>query len=98
MNDQQWLEVPVLALYACGPLRFLNRQANLHAQPRAFSDREAEVLKWVAAGKTASEIADITGLAARTINQHCENVQNRFGANSRVHTVVETIRKRLILL
>ena len=87
LSDQQRLEVHMLALYAYGQLRFLSSQADLHAQPRAISDREAEVLKWVAASKTASEIADITGLAARTINQHCENAQNRLGTSTRVHTV-----------
>ncbi|MCY1555608.1 transcriptional regulator EpsA [compost metagenome] len=65
---------------------------------RALTSREGEVLKWVAAGKTASEIAAITGLSARTVNQHCENAQKRLGTNNRVHTVVEAIRHKLIIL
>ena len=56
------------------------------------------MLKWVARGKTAAEIAEITGLSARTVNQHCENAQRRLGTNNRLHTVVEAIRHKLIAL
>lgn len=98
LDDQRRLELHMLALYAHGELRFLNTQrADLIAR-RAITHREAEVLKWVAGGKTASEIADITGLSQRTVNQHCENAQKRLGTNNRVHTVVEAIRHKLINL
>lgn len=95
LDDKSRLELHMLSLYAHGQLRFLNSRAGL-APRRAITARESEVLKWVAAGKTASEIADITGLSQRTVNQHCENAQNRMGTNNRVHTVVEAIRHKLI--
>lgn len=95
LDDKSRLELHMLSLYAHGQLRFLNSRAGL-APRRAITARESEVLKWVAAGKTASEIADITGLSQRTVNQHCENAQNCMGTNNRVHTVVEAIRHKLI--
>lgn len=95
LTATQRLEIHVLSLYAYGQLRYLNNQADPGA---TLTQREAEVLKWVAAGKTASEIADITGLSARTVNQHCENAQRRLGTSNRVHTVVEAVRRKLIVL
>lgn len=97
LDEKHRLELHMLALYAHGRLRFLNTLSR--TQPRrAITRREAEVLKWVANGKTASEIAEITGLSARTVNQHCENAQRRLGTNNRLHTVVEAIRHKLITL
>lgn len=98
IDDKARLELHMLALYAHGQLRFLNSGRGDRSTKRAITNREGEVLKWVAAGKTASEIADITGLSQRTVNQHCENAQKRLGTNNRVHTVVEAIRYKLISL
>lgn len=98
IDDKGRLELHMLALYAHGQLRFLNSRPSDRSTRRAITNREGEVLKWVAAGKTASEIADITGLSQRTVNQHCENAQKRLGTNNRVHTVVEAIRHKLIAL
>lgn len=95
LDEQQRLELHMLALYTYGHLRYLHRQPE---PDRIITLREAEVLKWVAAGKTASEIAEITGLSARTINQHCENAQKRLGTSNRVQTVVEAVRRKLIVL
>lgn len=98
LDDKSRLELHMLALYVHGRLRFLNTHDFNGAPRRAITRREAEILKWVASGKTANEIADITGLTARTINQHCENAQKRLGTNNRLHTVVEAIRHKLITL
>jgi len=98
LDDKARLELHMLALYAHGRLRFLNTAAREALPRRAITPREAEVLKWAALGKTASEIADITGLSTRTVNQHCENARRRLGTNNRLHTVVEAIRHKLITL
>lgn len=98
LGDKERLELHMLALYVHGRLRFLNTQPDPTKGRRAITTRESEVLKWVAVGKTASEIAGITGLSVRTINQHCENAQRRLGTANRVHTVVEAMRHKLIIL
>lgn len=98
LDGKRRLELHMLALYAHGQLRFLNTRQGKLAPRRAITSRESEVLKWVAAGKTAAEISAITGLSQRTVNQHCENAQRRLGTNNRVHTVVEAIRHKLISL
>jgi DNA-binding CsgD family transcriptional regulator len=45
--------------------------------------REAEVLAWVAKGKTNSEIAAILGLTARTVEKHLQNIFCKLGVESR---------------
>lgn len=96
LGEQQRLELHMISLFAYGHVRFLN--AMIANGGRSITPREAEVLKWAAAGKTASDIAVITGMSERTVNQHCENAQRRLGTSNRLHTVVEAIRHRLIIL
>ena len=98
LDEKGRLELHMLALYAHGRLRYLNGPLGAPVVRRGITPREAEILKWAAAGKTAAEIAEITGLTPRTINQHCENAQKRLGTNNRLHTVVEAIRHKLISL
>lgn len=98
LSDKDRRNLHMLALYTYGRLRYLKSEAGHTPPRRAITQREAEVLKWAASGKTALEIAEITGLRVRTINQHCENAQRRLGTNNRLHTVVEAIRHKLIAL
>lgn len=92
------LELHLFSLYVHGQLRAIKASDADEASRRAVTAREAEMLKWAASGKTASDIAVITGLAERTVNQHFENAQKRLGTSNRLHTVVEAIRHRLIVL
>lgn len=97
LDSKTQLELHMLALYGHGRLRHLNAQQPAASQ-HSITAREAEVLKWAANGKTASEIGVITGVTERTVAQHCENAQRRLGTSNRVHTVVEAIRHKLIAL
>ena len=98
LTDHSRLELHMLSLYAHGRLRYLNTSQGDPHRRRAITAREAEVLKWAAGGKTAGEIAAITGLTERTVNAHCMNAQAKLGTKNRVHTVVEAIRHKLITL
>ncbi|MBK1795945.1 LuxR family transcriptional regulator [Devosia sp. WQ 349] len=92
------IQLHLLALHVYAQIRKLNVSRHQLPKRRAITQREAEVLKWAALGKTAAEIADITALSVRTVNQHCENAQRRLGTHNRIHTVVEAIRHKLITL
>lgn len=48
-----------------------------------LTSREAEVLGWVAAGKTSRDIADILGMSARTVDKHLEHVFVKLGVETR---------------
>lgn len=45
-----------------------------------FSNRELEILKWTAEGKTSAEISLILGISQNTVNFHQKNMQKRFNA------------------
>jgi DNA-binding NarL/FixJ family response regulator len=49
----------------------------------ALTPREAEVLSWVAKGKTNRDVGDILGMSPRTVNKHLEHVFEKLGVETR---------------
>jgi DNA-binding NarL/FixJ family response regulator len=49
----------------------------------SLTPREAEVLSWVAKGKTNRDIGDILGMSPRTVNKHLEHVFEKLGVETR---------------
>jgi DNA-binding NarL/FixJ family response regulator len=45
--------------------------------------REAEVLSWVAKGKTNRDIGEILGMSPRTVNKHLEHIYVKLGVETR---------------
>ena len=65
--------------------------------PRAaLTPREKEVMILSSQGHTSPEIAEIAGMAERTVNQHIENVAYKFGTKNRLHTVANLLRLNLL--
>jgi DNA-binding CsgD family transcriptional regulator len=56
-----------------------------------LTPREAEVLSWVAQGKTNPEIAQILGLARRTIHHHLENIYAKLGVETRTAAAIRAL-------
>jgi DNA-binding CsgD family transcriptional regulator len=65
-------------------------------RPNMLNDREIEMLTWVARGKTSAQIADMLGLAKRTIDFHIDNARLKLGATTRTQAVVKAATERLI--
>ena len=63
---------------------------------KKLTSREKDVLKWVANGKTAWEIATILNVTERTVNFHANNAKAKFGAASRGQAALEAFRLGLI--
>ncbi len=63
-----------------------------------LSTREAEVLRWCAAGKTSWEIAEILHISERTVNFHLSKIAGRFGVKGRLAACAVAISSRLIAL
>ncbi len=61
----------------------------------SITRREAEVLLWLAHGKTNREIADILAMSPRTVNKHLEQMYPKIGADNR--TVAASIAIQVIL-
>lgn len=61
-----------------------------------LTDREAEVVQFVAAGKTNPEIASILGIREDTVNKTLQRVSKKLNTTNRAHTVAQAIAKRQI--
>lgn len=52
-------------------------------EPLGLTPREAEVLFWVARGKTNDEIATVLGIGLTTVKKHLESTFNKLGVENR---------------
>jgi DNA-binding CsgD family transcriptional regulator len=52
-----------------------------------LSDRECEIVGWVARGKTNIEIAELLWIAPTTVRKHLENVYSKLGVHNRTAAV-----------
>jgi DNA-binding CsgD family transcriptional regulator len=57
-----------------------------------LTGREAEVLYWVADGKSNSEIARLLGRAEQTIKNHLHTIFNKLGVENRTAAMVSALR------
>jgi DNA-binding NarL/FixJ family response regulator len=63
---------------------------------RGLTDREIELLGWVARGRSSVEIAQALGIVKRTVDFHLENVCVKLGARNRTEAVAKAAFVRLI--
>ena len=54
-----------------------------------LTQREAEVLAWVAQGKSNPEVGIILGMSARTVQKHLEHVFEKLGVESRTAAILK---------
>jgi DNA-binding CsgD family transcriptional regulator len=57
-------------------------------QALGLTPREAEVLSWVAQGKTNREVGIILGASARTVQKHLEHIFQKIGVESRTAAIL----------
>lgn len=57
-----------------------------------LTEREAEIINWIASGKSDWEISRILGVSAKTVNFHVENVKRKYGVPTRVQAIVSALR------
>ena len=56
-----------------------------------LTEREAEVLAWVACGKSDGEIGAVLSISPRTVNKHLEHVFRKLGARNRAEAVAKAM-------
>jgi DNA-binding NarL/FixJ family response regulator len=61
-----------------------------------LTERELQVLTWVARGKSSSDIATILGISERTVNFHLDNAMRKAGVATRVQAAVKCVMLGLI--
>lgn len=57
-----------------------------------LTQRESEVLLWIARGKSNKDIGDILGLSPRTVNKHLEQVYTKLGVENRASAAIKAIQ------
>jgi DNA-binding response OmpR family regulator len=56
------------------------------------TEREAEVLLWIARGKSNRDIAEILSLSPRTVNKHLEQIFTKLGVENRTSAAALAVR------
>jgi DNA-binding NarL/FixJ family response regulator len=64
-----------------------------HLDSEALSDRELDVLRSAAAGRSNKMIADCLGLTEQTVKSYMKNVFAKLGASDRTHAVVIAMKR-----
>ncbi len=62
----------------------------------ALTEREADILTWVARGKSSWDISVILGISEDGVKFHIRNACRKLGASSRVYAVTKAITMHLI--
>ena len=57
-----------------------------------LTSREAEVLLWIAQGKTNRDIAEILSCSPRTVNKHLEHIYDKLGVENRTSAGIIAVR------
>jgi DNA-binding NarL/FixJ family response regulator len=75
-------------------LAVVGAEADKSALRRAFAltDREADVLLWIAAGKANRDIADILGLSHRTVNKYLDQIYLKISVENRASAAAKAVR------
>ena len=60
--------------------------------PNPLTQRELDVLAWVARGKTNRDVAEILGMSPRTVNKHLEHIYEKLGVETRTAAVAQFAR------
>lgn len=67
--------------------------ADILMQSCGVTKREAEVLYWVALGKTNRDIGEILDLSPRTVNKHLEHIFTKLNVETRTAAVASALAK-----
>jgi DNA-binding CsgD family transcriptional regulator len=76
---------------AYAALRELEREPSIE-----LSEREREVLQWIACGKTKSQTAERMAVSEACVKRHCESIFQKLGVNTLAFAVARAIRFGLI--
>jgi len=63
---------------------------------RELTDREMEVLKWIATGKNNQEIAEILVISEKTVKSHITNILNKLHLSDRTQAAVYAWQEGII--
>lgn len=68
------------------------------ARQAALTAKELEVLKWIKAGKSNTDISDILDLSVKTVEYHVSNILKKLGVSNRIGAVVVAMQHHILSL
>ncbi|MCF4130076.1 helix-turn-helix transcriptional regulator [Methylobacterium sp. SyP6R] len=95
LNQRTKPAIHLMAMYAFDRLRQIGRTPRSE-QKNPLTQREQEVLRWAAAGRSAANIADLLDITERTVTCHTVNAMRKLGAINKTQAVAYAIQRRLI--
>jgi DNA-binding response OmpR family regulator/DNA-binding CsgD family transcriptional regulator len=98
--DESSVRLQLVYIAQLGPDEFLLRlidgdigdDQTLLKQKLLVTEREAEVLLWIARGKSNRDIAQILELSPRTVNKHLEQIYAKLGVENRTAAAALAVR------
>ncbi|QPC99937.1 MULTISPECIES: helix-turn-helix transcriptional regulator [Qipengyuania] len=76
----------------------VSRLLNEGRESPVLSDRETEVLRWLARGKSVTEIATILDLSPETVRTYSKRLHDKLGAHNRVGAIIRALKLNLLRL
>jgi DNA-binding NarL/FixJ family response regulator len=70
--------------------------AEFNCEPVTISERELEIIKWIAEGYTNNEIAEKLFLSPHTVNTHRKNILQKLGVNNTAAIVMYAVKTQLV--
>ena len=93
-RGENFLTVRLIADRGRGQHLLILEEETLNSPPVALeslglTERESEVLAWVAQGKSNPEVGIILGMSARTVQKHLEHIFEKLGVESRTAAILK---------
>jgi DNA-binding CsgD family transcriptional regulator len=71
------------------------RSTATHNQ-KVLTEREREILAWIAEGKSDASIGQILCISSKTVNYHVENAKRKFAVATRIQAVLAAIKHDML--
>lgn len=65
---------------------------------QVLSEREKEILRWTAVGKSTARIGDLLLISENTVCNHLKNIRVKMGVRTTTHAVAKALMERVIFL
>lgn len=92
--------------FFCGKILDIIRRASIDVEhldltgfscaPVSLSEREMEIIKYIAEGSTNNEIAELIHLSPHTVNTHRKNVMAKLGVKNTAGIVMYAVKSNLV--
>ena len=79
-------------------MRAVELYDRVHASFGQLTEREREVLRWIANGKSLVDVGDILTVSERTVREHLVHSRAKLNATTTTHAVAKAIKSRQIIL